>query len=163
MIKLKLIAHFLLVIAVGLLLGCQKNSSTSNNLDENLLSLKDGASTNIIIDETEFNSTNSDPYTISNACVESGSLKLTVCYRGGCGTARFDLLTNGVFMESNPVQLDVLLSFADNDPCEKIIQRKLSFDLSNLAEHYYTNYLIENGVVVLRLKNYSGYLEYSFN
>jgi len=116
----------------------------------------------IIIDESKFNSAIIDDFTIQNAFIVNDSLMVLVQYGGGCGTADFDLLTNGLFMESDPVQLDILLSFIDDDPCEAAIQRMLCFDLSNLIALYNDSYQTTGGTIILRLEDYDDNIEFDF-
>lgn len=116
----------------------------------------------IIIDETKFNTVVSDDYTLSNAYIENDSLKIEVQYGGGCGLATFELITDGIYMESDPVQLNVKLSFNDEDDCEAYLTKPISFDLKNLAQHYQNNYQMSSGTMIIHLQDFSGELHYSF-
>jgi len=64
-------------------------------------------------------------------------------------------------MESNPVQLNVLLAFTDEDPCEMLVKKQLCFDLSNLAAHYNDSYQTTEGTIILRIQDFN-HLTYNF-
>jgi hypothetical protein len=65
-------------------------------------------------------------------------------------------------MESNPVQLDIILSFVDADPCEALIQRQICFDISKLAVLFNDSYQTDEGTIIVRLKDYDDKLGYDF-
>jgi len=115
----------------------------------------------IIINESLYNSALTDDYLIKKSFISNDSLMVLVQYGGGCGPTDFDLLTNGLFMESDPVQLDVFLSFSDQDPCEAAIQKMLCFDLSNLAVLYNDSYQTAEGTIIIHL-NDSNTMGYDF-
>ncbi len=114
----------LISILIGgvFLLACHKDyylkrfHSTNTNDQTNNSDCK-----NIIIDELQYNLAVVNDYYIDTAYFEEDSLKLVVNYCGGCGTVDFDLITDGSFMESYPVQLNIVLHIDDNDPCEALI------------------------------------------
>jgi hypothetical protein len=116
----------------------------------------------IIIDESKYNSAVSDDFTITDAFITGDSLRVSVQYGGGCGNIDFDLLTNGLFMESDPVQLDVLLSFTDNDPCEAVQQRMLCFDLTKLIVLYNDSYRTTEGTIIIRLADFDEIIGFDF-
>ncbi|MEP1094905.1 MAG: hypothetical protein ABJG78_07320 [Cyclobacteriaceae bacterium] len=99
---------------------------------------------------------------INNAEIESDILTLSIQYGGGCGEIDYDLYTSGLFMESNPVQLEVVLSFEDNDTCEALITKDLSFDLEPVATLWKDSYQEASGTVIVRLKGYSDSIRYDF-
>ncbi len=116
----------------------------------------------ITIDESKFNAAVVDEFSLLNAFIENDSLKVQIQYGGGCGVAKFELITNGLYMESNPVQLNVLLSFVDEDDCEAAITKWVCFDLSNLAGHYKNAYQVSDGTIIIHLQNHEPDLTYSF-
>jgi len=116
----------------------------------------------IIINESLYNIATSDAFIINDAYIADDRLVVKVQYGGGCGNTTFKLLTNGYFMESNPVQLNILLSFTDEDPCEALIQTHRCFDLTELADHYKDGYQTQQGKIILHLENYNKTLEYNF-
>ena len=108
---------FILFTAVIIATGCGLNMNGDSLLDNEPDDL--GGQTGceqIIIDEAKYNSARIDDFTIQNAFITNDSLMVLVQYGGGCGTIDFDLLTNGLFMESDPVQLDALKAI--RVPCQ---------------------------------------------
>jgi hypothetical protein len=108
----------------------------------------------ILISESSFNSAESDEYEVTDSRITNDSLMIEVQYGGGCGSIDFELITDGLFMESNPVQLNVKLTFDDEDPCEMAIKKNLCFDLSNLATYYNDSYQTTEGKIVLHIVDY---------
>ena len=103
-----------------------------------------------------------DALTIEDAVINENMLTLTVRYGGGCGFVRFELFGDGMFMESNPVQANILLSFKDEDSCKALRTTELEFDLSKLATLYRTHYQTTAGTIILRLRDFSDPVTYSF-
>ena len=99
----------------------------------------------------------SDPYQLhidgDNApVIENGTLILTISYSGGCASHDFTLVTNGNFMESDPVQLVVALTHDDNgDTCEAYPTERYSFDLEPIKTRYQEAYGTDEGSITLRL------------
>jgi hypothetical protein len=103
-----------------------------------------------------------DELTIENAVINENILKLTVRYGGGCGTTRFELFTDGAFMESNPVQTNITLSFKDEDLCKALLTQELTFDLSKLATLYCNSYQQPTGTIILHIGDWPDSITYSF-
>jgi hypothetical protein len=116
----------------------------------------------ILIDETAYNTAQVDPFEIEYAYIKDDTLNVIVKYGGGCGFADFELITNGFFMESHPVQLNMILSLTDDDPCEALIQRQVCYDISQLAVLYNDSYQTNEGTIILHLNNYDSELSYDF-
>jgi len=110
---------------------------------------------NILISESIFKSAESDEYVITDSRIYNDSLMIEVQYGGGCGPTDFELITDGLFMESNPVKLNVILAFDDEDPCEMAVKKNLCFDLSNLATYYNDSYQTTEGKIVLHILDYN--------
>ena len=84
--------------------------------------------------------------------IENDTLSLTVSYGGGCETHEFILVTDGSFMESDPVKLNVTLTHnANDDPCEAYPTERYSFDLAPIKTLYREAYGTDEGSVILRL------------
>lgn len=109
----------------------------------------------IIISESMYAAAESDEFMFSGVDIKSDSLILTVKYGGGCGPTSFELITDGLFMESDPVQLNVLLSFKDEDPCEMLVTRDLCFDLTNLVNLYKDSYQTDEGTIILKIRDFN--------
>ena len=103
-----------------------------------------------------------DECRIKTIHVDTDILTAEVEYGGGCGNVEFKLLASSVFMESNPVQSAVTVSFKDEDPCKALVTRQLRFNLRPLAEAYKAAYQVDSGTILLRISNYHPQITYSF-
>ncbi len=84
--------------------------------------------------------------------IENDTLSLTVSYGGGCEAHDFTLVTDGSFMESDPVQLAVTLTHnANDDPCEAYLTDRYVFDLAPIKTRYQEAYGTDEGSVILHL------------
>jgi hypothetical protein len=82
-----------------------------------------------------------DALTLTGYSLEGPVLTLEVGYGGGCEPHDDDLVAWGGWLESFPVQVNVLLTHEDHDdPCDALIQRTLRFDLTRLREDYEASY-----------------------
>ena len=101
----------------------------------------------------------SDPYQLHidgdnepEPVIENDTLTLTISYSGGCASHYFTLVTNGSFMESDPVQLVFALTHDDNgDTCEAYPTEPYSFDLEPIKTRYQEDYGTDEGSITLRL------------
>lgn len=76
-----------------------------------------------------------DPAEVLGASVTGDVLTLEMRYGGGCRDHTFGLFHEGVFLESDPPQANLLMSHdADEDPCDALIEREIAFDLAPLRE-----------------------------
>ena len=86
--------------------------------------------------------------------IEDDTLTLTISYGGGCETHDFALVTDGRFMESDPVQLAVILTHdANDDPCERYVTDSYTFDLASIKTLYQENYSTDEGPIILNLRH----------
>ena len=75
-----------------------------------------------------------DAFDVLEAKVSGDFLELTVQYGGGCHPHDFWLVGSAWFMESEPPQVDLLLSHdGHNDLCGALVTTHLVFDLRPLA------------------------------
>jgi hypothetical protein len=111
-----------------------------------------------------------DPLGLRGFWLDGHILSLDVEHGGGCAEHEYYLVAWGGWMESFPVQVNVLLAHEDHDdPCDAIIRRTLRFDLTPLRDTYWRSYghggPIAN-VIILRLTVPDGqgsrYIEYTF-
>ena len=102
-----------------------------------------------------------DSFEITDASISAHTLTLGVTYGGGCGEVDFSLLVNNSFMESNPVQVQVIPVLQDRDNCKSLVTREICFDLTELAELYNAAYQTSSGSILLRVAGHSSVL-YTF-
>jgi hypothetical protein len=103
-----------------------------------------------------------DSYSVKSAIAEQGKLFITLQYGGGCGGASATLKTHGAYMESIPVQLQLILDFKDDDHCKAIIQNEFCFDLTPIAAQYKAAYQTNSGTILLRIPHYDGLVRFVF-
>ncbi|MFX1536891.1 MAG: hypothetical protein ACFFDI_21955 [Promethearchaeota archaeon] len=104
-----------------------------------------------------------DPLSINSIELNNDILKVKVSFGGGCKEHNFALIASRGFMESDPVQVNVLLSHnANNDVCEALITQDLAFDLSPLKEAWQQVYQQTSGTITIHLEGSSEQLQYTF-
>lgn len=78
-----------------------------------------------------------DALTLRRYSLEGHILELDVEYSGGCQEHDLDLVAWGGFLESDPVQVKVLLSHdGHDDACEALVMRTLRFYLVPLKDEF---------------------------
>jgi|GEM_PF-1175254 len=78
------------------------------------------------------NTSETDNFSLYSAEIEDGYLKTIVNYSGGCKEHNFSMVTNGMWLKSNPPQLNLtLLHNANEDFCKAFIFDTLRFDMTN--------------------------------
>ncbi|MGA1865679.1 MAG: thrombospondin type 3 repeat-containing protein, partial [bacterium] len=106
-----------------------------------------------------------DHCNIEHINIACDRLQIKVSYGGGCREHEFKLAAWSYFLESYPVQANILLSHnANDDPCDAVISETLYFDLSPLKDEYRKMYPGDpHGSIILRLYRYNNILvEYKF-
>lgn len=87
------------------------------------------------------------PVTITHAEINGDVAKLEVSYTGGCKSHEIKLIVSSLFMESNPVQTESILSHITEDSCDAVVAEELTFDLLPLREFYRRTYGEFNGSI----------------
>jgi hypothetical protein len=117
----------------------------------------------IILDVNLFQNASRDPYTFGNLKLEGDTLTINVQYVGGCEEHEFELIGTNKFMESEPVQVNILLSHnANNDPCEALITEESTFNLTPLKEAWQQAYRRDSGTIIIWLEGLVGSISYEF-
>lgn len=134
---------FLLLVFLILLCGCIGNFE------------------NIIIDDSLYQTAPRDPLTINDIQLQKSILKFNVSYGGGCEDHEFQLISTS-FMESYPVQVNILLSHDDNDdPCDMWVTETLIFNIIPLKNSYQELYE-ESGTIVMNIEDWEDSISYDF-
>ncbi len=96
----------------------------------------------IIVDfETRPDEWPRDLLTLKRHTLARPTLTLDVEYSGGCEDHEFDLVAWGGWLESFPIQVNVLLAHESHgDACDALITQGLRFDLSPLERAYVATY-----------------------
>ncbi|MFX1535532.1 MAG: hypothetical protein ACFFDI_15000 [Promethearchaeota archaeon] len=106
-----------------------------------------------LIDGSYYQNAPRDPLSISSIELNNDILNAKVSFSGGCKGHNFALIASRGFMESDPVQINVLLSHdAHNDLCEAWITEDLAFDLSPLKEAWQQAYQQTSGTIIIHLE-----------
>lgn len=96
---------------------------------------------------------------ITDHLISKDRLTLWVEYKGKCKKHKFELLSNGLFLKSNPPKLHLSLEAKTLDEnCDDLVKDAVSFDISN-AKYPDKN---ENYVVTLILSGYSEPITYKY-
>jgi hypothetical protein len=111
----------------------------------------------IVAPETSEDDWPRDAFTLGVVTVDAAGLSAEVTYGGGCARHRMDLVAYGGWMESNPVQVNALITHDDGgDPCDAIVAETRTFDLGPLRAAWvraYGEIGEERPTVVLRLRD----------
>jgi len=116
----------------------------------------------ISIDDIGHQNAPRDSFVFNDVNLIQNFLFLNVSYGGGCEEHIF-LLISTSFMESNPVQVNVVLSHEDNDdPCDAWITEEMIFNLLSLKKAYQEQYQLTFGKIILNLEGWKDSLTYKF-
>lgn len=84
-----------------------------------------------------------DPINIISASTSNNCLRITAQYSGGCDQHKVCLAWNGALAESFPPQAFLYLVHRDpGDPCDGIVTRYLSYDLTALQDKSYNHIIL---------------------
>ncbi len=119
-------------------------------------------SIDIFIDDISYQNAPRDSFVFNSVKLIKNFLFLNVSYGGGCEEHIF-LLISTSFMESNPVQVNVVLSHEDNnDPCDAWITEEMIFNLLPLKKLYQEQYQVTFAKIILNLEDWEDSLTYKF-
>lgn len=120
-------------------------------------------SNSIILNDKLYQNASTDPFTINSVTLENNILKINITYTGGCEEHDFMLIGTKSFMESDPVQINVLLSHnANNDPCDALINEELNYNLIPLKNAWQQAYQKDSGIIIIWLEGYTEPINYEF-
>ncbi len=96
-----------------------------------------------------------DSLDIQEVIIINDNISINVSYSGGCKIHDFTLIGESRFVETLPVQGDIILSHNSNrDGCEMLRVDTLTFDLTPLKEAYLAAYPTndgDNNSIIIRL------------
>ena len=116
----------------------------------------------ITLDDSLYQTAPRDPLTINNIQLQKDLLRFNVSYGGGCEEHEFKLIATS-FMESYPIQVNILLSHEDNDdPCDMWVTETLIFNILPLKKSYQQSYNEESGTIVLNIEGWEDSIYYEF-
>ncbi|MFZ4785131.1 MAG: hypothetical protein ACOYLH_06595 [Flavobacteriales bacterium] len=120
------------------LIQCKKQKNTQTTKTEVAMDQPQQDKPKLVVNplqvDPNFNSASTgDAFEIQEMKVKGDSLIVIVSYGGGCQTHEFSLNTNGAYMKSLPVQLNLTLEHkANNDMCRAYLTERLAFDLNQI-------------------------------
>ena len=84
-----------------------------------------------IIDETKYNQTNTNNYTITNVVLNGNCLEITVS-SSGCNPNNWDMnfVASEVVVETLPNMWYAKVELINNEDCQAVFQKSVSFDLT---------------------------------
>ena len=100
-----------------------------------------------------------DPLQIDSARVTADVVEVFVTHGGGCAEHEYAAVAWSGWLESNPVQVGVLIAHDDHDdPCDALLFPELRFDLGPLKSAYEESYggWGSSSVLILRLTDVDG-------
>lgn len=116
----------------------------------------------IIIDDNYYQNAPRDSFVFNNVKLIGNLLFCNVSYGGGCEEHEFNLIATS-FMESYPVQVNVVLSHEDNDdPCDAWITEEMVFNLLPLKKAWQEQYNEKSGKIILNLQSWEELITYEF-
>jgi hypothetical protein len=116
----------------------------------------------IIIDDSLYQNTPRDQFTFNDIKLIKNLLHLNVSYGGGCEEHIFKLISTS-FMESNPVQVNIVLSHEDNDdPCDMWITEEYIFNLLPLKKSWQQSYQQNSGIIIMNIEEWNQSINYEF-
>ena len=121
-----------------------------------------GMHQNIIINDSLYQTSPRDPLTINDVQIKKNFLIFNVSYGGGCEEHEYQLIATS-FMESYPVQVNILLSHEDNDdPCDMWVKETLIFNILPLKKSYQLSYHEESGTIVMNIEGWGESINFDF-
>lgn len=109
----------------------------------------------ILVDNITFTGLVKDDFLLTDAHVDGHCLHLAISYAGGCGDSHDQLVSASGFNEFQSDHRQLKLSFDDNDPCESIVNKEVSYDLRSLQVE-------GQSTLILEIDGWSGTLTYNY-
>lgn len=117
----------------------------------------------IIQDDALYQNASRDHFTFNTVHLKKDVIRINISYGGGCADHEFALIASS-FMESEPVQVNVVLSHEDHDdPCDMWITQEEVFNLVPLKRAWQQAYHNISGIIVMNLEGYTDAILYHFN
>lgn len=84
-----------------------------------------------VIDETKYNQTNTNNYNITNVVLNGDCLEITLS-SSGCNPNNWDMnfVASEVVVETLPNQWNAKVELINNEACQALFQKTVSFDLT---------------------------------
>ena len=127
----------LILIAISIIMvQCKKNKKSMSGKSEEAATTEAAPADSklivnqLVIDSNFVQQDATDPFNIDSIYSHNDSLIVEVQYGGGCQVHEFSLKSNGAYLKSKPVQLNLALEHkANNDMCRALLYHRLAFDI----------------------------------
>ncbi|MCH8330429.1 MAG: hypothetical protein IH946_03465 [Bacteroidetes bacterium] len=86
----------------------------------------------LLVNDVKLFAVESDAFYFNSVKIEGDCMNIDLHYSGGCGEVDFKLVWDGKIKKSYPPKVTVKVNFVDNDDCENMVQKFLSYDLAPL-------------------------------
>jgi len=107
----------------------------------------------IILDNNLYAEAPRDSIFINHLNINNQYLIINFSYGGGCQKHEFYLIGSEEYMESYPVQTNILLSHnSNNDSCLAWFTEVKIFDLTPLQHQYQELYSVKSATIILRIQ-----------
>ncbi|UCH71532.1 MAG: hypothetical protein JSW62_03790 [Thermoplasmatales archaeon] len=117
----------------------------------------------IVQDDALYQNASRDPFTFNTIHLTKDVIRINISYGGGCADHEFSLIASS-FMESEPVQVNVVLSHEDHDdPCDMWITQEEVFNLVPLKRAWQQAYHNISGTIVMNIEGYTDTILYHFS
>lgn len=129
---------FTMMMLALILVQCKKQKSAKSTKSEIAMQQTEQETPRLVVNPLQVDPNFSsegigDAFDIQEMKVKGDSLIVVVSYGGGCQTHEFSLKTNGAYMKSLPVQLNLTLEHkANNDMCRAYLTQRIAFDLNQI-------------------------------
>jgi len=125
-----------LIAATVFMVQCKKNKKSMSGKSEEATTTEQAPADSklvlnqLVIDPNFVQQDATDLFNIDSIYIHNDSLIVEVQYGGGCQVHEFSLKSNGAYLKSKPVQLNLALEHkANNDMCRALLHHRLAFDI----------------------------------
>ena len=126
---------------------------------ETLLAMANGTVPVVVDLAGNLNGLPRDAVSLGPVNVAADLLDAELSFGGGCAPHEIDLVAVGGWMESTPVQVNLIFSHEDNgDPCDAFLTQVRTFDLRRLADEYEATFGVGGAgetTVILRVEDFN--------
>jgi hypothetical protein len=142
-------------------LSCNGNSNAAENNslssllfpDDNNSFIAQPGNDIVLSNGADLSEFKTDAVNIDTAYITNDSVSFNVDYGGGCKEHRFSLLAASYFLESFPVQVNILLSHDSNDDkCKALVTKTgIKFNLAPIKNEYRKSYGSGGSTMILNI------------
>ena len=137
-------AHLVFISIVLLSFACEKDDKEQTSCDQKT-----------IISKSEYDTAPLDDVSILDMEIDGDCLKISFSASGCDGSTWIvKLIDSGMTFYTSPPQKDLILSLENNELCDAVISKEISFDIENLQ--------VSGNLVVLNIINTGDEILYEF-